>query len=65
MDSKAYTQMDVAVDLIDRYHAATHRRLYVTDKLTSIMLGNDESQWLFDFEKEVIRQEDELKKMVE
>jgi hypothetical protein len=65
MDSKSFNQMDVAVDLIDRYHAATNRRVYVTDKLTSILLGNDESEWLMGFQEEVIRKEDDLRKLVD
>ena len=65
MDSEWHNQMDVAVDLIDRYHAATNKRVYVTDKLTSILLGNDESEWLIAFQEEVIRKENDLRKMVE
>jgi len=57
------SQMDQAVDLIDRYHAATNKRCYVTDKLTSIILGNDETDWLVAFEDEVKYKENEAQEM--
>lgn len=53
--------MDRAIDLIDRYQAATNRRVWVTDKLTAIIMGLDETQWLDDFEKEVLKKEAEAK----
>lgn len=65
MGNEWHKQMDVAVDLIDRYHAATNRRVYVTDKLTSILIGNDESEWLLAFQEEVVKKEDDLRKLVE